>query len=471
MALLYLKENNIAKPNVSRRAMKLLEKGYGKLTSFECSKRGYEWFGKDPGHEALSAFGLMQFNDMQNVMAVDQEMLVRTRAWLMKRRDGQGGFNRNPRHLHVWSVKQEIVNAYVLWAITEADVAAQQSQRSAAELGRELQQLNKVAKKSDDPYLIALSAAALMNAQLTDEGMALLAKLADLQNQDGGLDGKTTVTSSGGISRKVETTAIATLAWLKSPQYTRNAQAASKWLVTNRRGSAGFGSTQATVLALKALVAMSEKSSSKAGGTLQVKLDGKTISEVQLPNDPKSGSVVEIKELGQHLDDIDGKAQIELVAKGTKNLSYTIDLAYNAITPNSHPDCPVEIQTEFRTDSKNVKAGDTVDVRATLRNVTAKGQPMTVAIVGLPGGLEPKAEQLDELKEAEVFDYYELRGREVIFYWRTVHPEAAKVIDFTVTATVSGKYTGPASRAYLYYTAEQKTWTKPLKVEISKIES
>ena len=129
MALMYLQENNIAKPGVSRRAMTLLEKGYGKLTSFECTKRGYEWFGKDPGHEALSAFGLMQFNDMQKIMEVDSEMVVRTRAWLMKRRDGKGGFNRNPRHLHVWSVQQEIVNAYVLWAITEADVAAQQPQR------------------------------------------------------------------------------------------------------------------------------------------------------------------------------------------------------------------------------------------------------------------------------------------------------------------------------------------------------
>ncbi|NNE00656.1 MAG: hypothetical protein HKN47_25350, partial [Pirellulaceae bacterium] len=198
MALLYMKENDIAKPDVSRRAMTLLEKGYGKLTSFECTQRGYEWFGKDPGHEALSAFGLMQFNDMQQVMEVNQEMIVRTRAWLMKRRDGKGGFDRNPRHLHVWSVQQEIVNAYVLWAITEADVAAQQSQRSAAELGSELQQLYQVASKSDDPYLIALSAAALMNARMTDDGMTLLKKLSDLQAADGSLDGKTTVTSSGG---------------------------------------------------------------------------------------------------------------------------------------------------------------------------------------------------------------------------------------------------------------------------------
>ena len=61
MALQYMQESGLTNPEVSRRARTLLDKGYGKLTSFECKKRGYEWFGSDPGHEALSAFGLMQF--------------------------------------------------------------------------------------------------------------------------------------------------------------------------------------------------------------------------------------------------------------------------------------------------------------------------------------------------------------------------------------------------------------------------
>ncbi len=166
----------------------------------------------------------MQFTDMQQVMQVDTEMMIRTRTWLLNRRDGEGGFQRNPRHLHVWSVQQEIVNAYVLWAITEADVAANQAQRTVSELGPELQRASEVAQKSDDPYLIALTAAALMNAQQKTDGMALLQKLADLQAEDGSLDGKTTVTSSGGISRKVETTALSIIAWLKSPTYVSQAR-------------------------------------------------------------------------------------------------------------------------------------------------------------------------------------------------------------------------------------------------------
>ncbi len=467
MALQYMQKNDIANPDVSRRARGMLDRGYTKLTSFECEKRGYEWFGKDPGHEALSAFGLMQFTDMAAIMEVNDVMMVRTRKWLMGRRDGKGGFHRNPRHLHVWSVKQEIVNAYVLWAISEADVATGHSQRAASELATEIDHMHSVANKSDDPYLIALSAATLMNVKRTTEGEALLQKLAQAQGEDGLLQGKTTVTSSGGVSLKVETTALATLAFIKSPKYIDNARAAAKWITTNRRGNAGFGSTQATVLALKALVAIAEHSgNSGGGGKLQVLLHGEVIGQAELPTRPESGSTVEIVGLGQHLQDAEPGATIELVAKNARNLSYSIDLSYHAITPRSDDGCPFELTTNLNADA-NVAAGDTMTVSTVLENKTDQGQPMTVAIVGLPGGLEPRQDELDELKEAGEFDYYELRGREVVFYWRTIAPRESKEIEFTVTAEIPGKYTGPASRTYLYYTAEQKVWVEPLAVEIA----
>ncbi len=471
MALLYLKENEIANPELSRRARGMLDRGYQKLTSFECEHRGYEWFGSDPGHEALSAFGLMQFTDMARVMQVSDEMVARTRKWLMSRRNGEGGFQRNPRHLHVWSVQQEIVNAYVLWAISEADVAAGHDQRAASELAEELDALTRVAGQSDDPYLIALSAAALMNVKRTSDGEALLQKLTKLQAQDGGLQGKTTVTSSGGISLKMETTAIAALAWIKSPRFLPQARAATKWITANRQGNAGFGSTQATVLALKALVAMSSHAQGlSGGGLLQVLLRGEVIGQASLPPQPRSGSTVEIKGLGTHLQDAESNVEIELVAPSAEQLSYTIDVAYHAITPNSDDACPVKLATSLAgkidADGRAI-AGDTFTVKTRMENVTDSGQPMTIAIIGLPGGVEPVAADLDELQEAGTFDFYELRGREVIFYWRTIEPRAIKEVDFTVTATIPGKYTGPASRAYLYYTAEQKHWIEPLAVEIA----
>ena len=99
MVLTYMKEHDVANPELTRRAKGMLTSGYKLLTGYECPQKGYEWFGGDPGHEALSAYGLMEFRDMSQVFDVDSQMIDRTAAWLMKRRDGKGGFQRNPRAL------------------------------------------------------------------------------------------------------------------------------------------------------------------------------------------------------------------------------------------------------------------------------------------------------------------------------------------------------------------------------------
>jgi hypothetical protein len=107
-----------------------------------------------------------------------------------------------------------------------------------------------------------------------------------------------------------------------------------------------------------------------------------------------------------------------------------------------------------------------------LSNVSGAGQPMTMAIVGLPAGLEPRVEQLDEKKEAGKFDYYEIKARELIFYWRSLSPDAKDAgkiaFDVDLVAEIPGRYTAPASRAYLYYTPEQKHWVEPLMIEIDR---
>jgi hypothetical protein len=118
--------------------------------------------------------------------------------------------------------------------------------------------------------------------------------------------------------------------------------------------------------------------------------------------------------------------------------------------------------------AERVNAGDTVSLEAGLVNTTDKGQPMTIAILGLPAGLQPRPDQLETLKKAGTIDYYETGAREVICYWRSLAPSKKVELKLDLVAEWPGRYTGPASRAYLYYTAEQKQWTDPLAIEISR---
>jgi hypothetical protein len=60
-----------------------------------------------------------------------------------------------------------------------------------------------------------------------------------------------------------------------------------------------------------------------------------------------------------------------------------------------------------------------------------------------------------------------VKGREVILYWRSLKAEERVELPLSLIAAVPGTYTAPASRAYLYYTDEHKTWTDGMQVEIS----
>jgi hypothetical protein len=93
--------------------------------------------------------------------------------------------------------------------------------------------------------------------------------------------------------------------------------------------------------------------------------------------------------------------------------------------------------------------------------------PTPVAIVGIPGGLEVRHDQLKELVKSGRIDAYEVIGREVVLYWRYLKAGDKFDLPLSLVAAVPGSYTGPASRAYLYYTDEYKSWAPGLNVNIT----
>ena len=56
----------------------------------------------------------------------------------------------------------------------------------------------------------------------------------------------------------------------------------------------------------------------------------------------------------------------------------------------------------------------------------------------------------------------------LILYWRSLAPRRVVEMKLDLMADIPGRYTAPASRAYLYYTAEQKQWTDPAVVEVTR---
>src|SRR5262245_17589744 len=174
MAQQYFLTHTGIDPAVIEKTRGLLDVSYKKLTGFETRTKGYEWFGADPGHEALTAYGLMQFTDMSQVRTVDKEMLDRTRAWLLSRRDGHGGFSLNAKALDSFGrAPADTTNAYIVWALIESGEKG---------LEKEIAAVKASANITQDSYVVAL-AANILHATGDQEGARqLMDKLA--RNQD-----------------------------------------------------------------------------------------------------------------------------------------------------------------------------------------------------------------------------------------------------------------------------------------------
>jgi len=458
MILDYLDEHDAADPDLIERTQGMLDRGYNKLTGYESPEKGYEWFGGDPGHEALTAYGLMEFVDMTRVYDdVSKPMIERTARWLKSRRDGKGGYKRNPRALDSFgSASEEVTNAYITYALTEA---------GEKKLGAEIRRQTDVAKHVEDPYVLALAANTLVNVNAkSGAATSAVARLAEMQAEDGSFPGADhSITRSGGKALDIETTSLAAMAVMKArganaPEVRR----AVDWLNKNRDGFGSYGSTQSTVLALKTM-------SEYAAGARQTRASGVAAVFV---NGHEAGRIAYEKghqgalefDLGEYLHK--GKNVVEVELDSEEPLPYSMAVTYRSKLPETSKEAKVSVETMLAKDK--VPMGETVRMKVRVRNLSAKGVPMALARVGLPGGLTFQTWQLKELKDKKLIDFYETRPREVILYFRSLAPKAVKEIDLELKAGVTGTFTGPASSAYLYYTDEYKHWADPLQVTVMR---
>ncbi len=463
MVLDYLKTTDSKDTKTLAKATDLLDRGYKRLTSFEASEKGYEWFGANPGHEGLTAYGIMEFMDMKKAgQAVDQKMLDRTSTWLMSHKDGKGGFAREKHAYHDFGrISDDILNAYIVYALAEGGYT---------DIKKEFETSYKKAVDSKDPYMLAMMTNAAYSLKENSKGDEALKTLISKQDKDGGFNGLThSITYSQGQSLYIETTSLAIMAMLKAPaKSAAELTKAVQYLVSTRSGSGVFSSTQGTILALKALTEYAKASKKTTeDGTIAIYVDGKKVIEKNY----KAGDNTAITADGlEQFISGEGKHTVKVKYIGVKTpLPYSLAINWSTSLPNSDKECNIDLKTKLASTTANV--GETVRLTATISNKKDIEVPSTMAIIGIPAGFSIQPWQLKELQEKKVFDYYEIKGNNVAVYYRGMAAKAVKEINLDLKAEMPGEYDAPASAAYLYYTNEFKTWSGTNKITIKKATS
>ena len=440
--LKYLKQTGKLNSQVEAKALNYLKNGYKKLVGFETSEQGFEWFGKAPAHEALTAYGLLEFTAMKEFVEVDEAMLKRTKNFLLKRRNGQGGFQlATGGYDRFATVPNAIANIYIVYAMTAAGFGKEIEPEYRAALASAL--------KTEDAYQLALMALAADNLKISTDYELLMNALNSNYSQRK-LNSETSVVNSRDASLRVETLSLYALALMraKNPDITLVAQLISK--IINEKTYYGYGSTQATVMALDAVVEYAKFSQKQLiNNEVVFVINGQQVKEDQ--------------ELAEHL--IEGKNTFDVRYKNEgEGVPYNLEVAYQTFTPPTAAKASLSMTTSLN--ENKATTGETLRMTIAITNKENNLLAMSTAKIGIPAGLSMQPWQLKELMEKEKVAYYEIFDNYLVLYWMGFAAKETKTINLDLKAEVPGTYKAKASNVYLYYTPEYKYWDDGVEVEV-----
>jgi TonB-dependent SusC/RagA subfamily outer membrane receptor len=449
LALDYLNETGTVNEEIRSKALKYIDMGYKRLIGFETPQNGFEWFGKAPGHEGLTAYGLMEFTDMKRVYnKVDDKMLQRTSNWLLNRRDGKGGFKKLEYGYDGFaSSTNDVLNAYIVYALSEAGING---------IEKEYQKAFEEALKSMDPYRLGLMANAAANYKKDLDYLTLINHLERLAYQAkwDSIKIAPSITMSFGKSLSIETAGLSVMALLKSKNLNWSSINKSVNYLIKSRSYGGFGSTQATIIALKALkeYAIASKITAE-NGTIEVTINETNTTTYSYKKGDKGK--IAIGALEKYLREGKNKVLIRYLETNSP-LPFSFDATWNSLTHESNNQCKVKLNTELNT--SKIKQGETVRLHVKIANASDNSIPMTIAKIGIPSGLSLQPWQLKEVKDKEKVDFFEIINNYLVLYYRKMNAGEVKNLVLDLKADISGTYQAPASSAYLYYTNEYKSW-------------
>ncbi|NOS92261.1 MAG: TonB-dependent receptor plug domain-containing protein [Cyclobacteriaceae bacterium] len=455
LALQLLEQSGNKNPSLARTAKSYIIDGYKQLKAYEIKGGGFEWFGHPPAHEGLTAMGLLQFNEMKKVYSgVDDDMLKRTREWLISRRDGKGKFTQVHGKYGFAGSSEEVTNAYIVYALAET---------GTTDMDAEYKHALKTALAGNDMYRLALVANAAFALRQSEDFNTLIKRFKEEAKTSGlkKLPAERSMVNSYGKSLQVETISLWTLALLKQTE--KNEALISECIQTilSMRSFGEFGSTQGTTLALKALSEyVRHFQDERESGEIELSINREPVKTISYQKEAHDAVEADLSSLFSA-----SSASVQVRFKGTKiPLPYSLDVSWFTTKPASHENCKVELTSHLL--QNKMKLNETVRQTIQLTNKTNEELPMTLAVIGIPAGLSAQPWQLKELQEKGVFDFYEITKNKLILYYRQMAPQQTNTINLDLKAEIPGRYTGAASSAFLYYNNEYKKWVAGETIEI-----
>ena len=470
LALDYMKRTKKLTPEVHAKAEGYIANGYQRLLTFEVPGGGFSWFGQAPANKILTAYGLMEFYDMSQVHDVDPKLIQRTQQWLAAQQQPDGSWKPDTSFINEGATNRYNsdvlrITAYIAWSLKNTGY-----QGPAVETARQFIEKHMSAKL--DTYTLAVLANFAADygkdRDFTREAMQLLLDARTEKDDQVWWTADETSVYATGTSASVETTGLAVQALLKWGQASGTARKALSYLTSKKDASGTWGTTQATIMALRALLLATEKGTADVRGTLEVLLNGKPVEKLALT--PENNDLLHQFVLKQIDSRSTHTVSIRFAGKG--GLAYQVVGSYFLPWNEKPASEPLSIDVAY--DRTHLAQDDIATATATIKNNLDKSANMVMVDLGIPPGFDLLSEDLQTYQERSAgrksgrLEKFSLTATQAILYFDSFAAGDTVTLRFRLRAKYPIRARTFQSRVYEYYDPDVHSVARPVQLEVRK---
>ncbi len=468
LALDYMKRTKKLTPEVHAKAEGYIANGYQRLLTFEVPGGGFSWFGSAPANKILTAYGLMEFYDMSQVHDVDPKLIARTQAWLAGQQQADGSWKPDSNFINEGATNRYNsdllrITAYLAWSLENTGYRG-----PAVEKAKRFVEEHMGAKA--DAYTLAvvanLAADYGKDREFTRRAMELLLDARTEKGDEAWWTADETGVYATGASAAVETTGLAVQALLKWGEASGTAAKALHYIAAKKDASGTWGTTQATIMALRALLLSTGKGTADVRGTVEISLNGKPAATLALT--PENNDLFHQFVFAQV--DAKGANTVELRFEGTGALAYQVAGRY--FVPWSEKPAGEALSIDIAYDRTRLAQDDIATATATVRSNLDKVANMVMVDLGIPPGFDLLSEDLQDYQEKSAgrksgrLEKFSLTATQAILYFNAIAPGGTVTVPFRLRAKYPIRARTFQSRVYEYYDPEVSSVARPVQLEI-----
>jgi len=405
---------------------------------------------------------------MSKVYDVDSRLIARTQQWLAGEQQKDGSWKPDTQFINEGATNRYNtdvlrITAYIAWSLKNTGYQGEVVERAKRFVEAHM------AEKADT-YTLAVvanfAASYGSDREFTQHAIQLLLDARTERDEKVWWTAEETGVYGRGESASVETTGLAVQALLQAREAGGTARKALNYIASKKDANGTWGTTQATIMALRALLTATEKSAMDVQGTVIVLVNGKPAEKLELTaenNDLLHQFV--FKDVEQSAPNA-----VELRFEGKGALAYQVVGQY-FLPWNEKPAAePLSIDVAY--DRTRLAQSDLATATATIKNNLSKTAKMVMVDLGIPPGFDLLSEDLQEYQEKSAklnsghLSKFSLTATQAILYFDAFAPGDTVTVKFRLRAKYPIRARTFQSRVYEYYDPDVASVARPVQLEV-----